>query len=108
MKIANNFIGYFLDSIKTDKSVEDVIYSSRILMANQIFKYCTIKKLKSILATVEYQRKLFLGNTLLAIINNSLETSQTSENWKKSMVIPIEKVAKTKNLQDSKLSTEKF
>ena len=41
-----------------------------------------------------------IGNVLLRIINTSLETGIFPENWKRSMITPIEKVPKTRKCEE--------
>lgn len=115
-QIASHFNEYFINSIKLIReSIEDVQYINQIQITNKKFKFSaiTILELKNIVKDLknkpDYNKistKIILenwnttGKVLLKIINKSLETGEFPENWKETMVTPIEKVAKTNKCEE--------
>ena len=115
-EIAENFNNYFVDSIKDIRcSIDDVQYKNQIPVINCRFKFRVISllELRNICKTIkknnDYRRisnNLILdnwdlvGNILLEIINKSLETGIFPDNWKKSMLTPIEKIKNTNKCEE--------
>lgn len=115
-KIACEFNKYYVDSIKSIReAIDDVQYNNNIPMTDKKFKFRAINMLdlknivKNLKNKSDYEKitpKMLLdnwneiGKILLRIINESLETGTFPENWKVTMITPIEKIANTKKCDE--------
>lgn len=110
-QIAKNFNTYFVNSVNEIRcSIENIQYENKIPLIDTKFKFRAInlQELKIIFKNIkkkpDYTKlssNIILdswdttGNIILNIINKSLETGVFPNNWKESMVFPIQKVKNT-------------
>lgn len=115
-EIAENFNKYFVTSIESIRSaINNVQYIPNLPVINHQFKFraISIEDLKSICKTLKNKpdfnkisSKMILdnldtiGKVMLDIINTSFRTGIFPENWKTSMITPIEKISKTKKCEE--------
>lgn len=115
-QIASHFNKYFVNSVKIIRdSIEHVQYTNKIHMVSSQFRFneITNPELKKIVRELKNKpdfckisTKILLDNwqliagNMLKIINKSLTSGVFPENWKESMVTPIEKVAKTRKCEE--------
>lgn len=114
--IANQFNEYFVKSIEEIRNnIENVQYINHINMRNTKFEFrsITITELKNTCKSIKKKPDFnnvninlilenwnLIGDKLLNIINKSLDTGVFPENWKTSMVTPIEKIANTNKCEE--------
>ncbi|XP_075167997.1 uncharacterized protein LOC142240182 [Haematobia irritans] len=114
--IANKFNEYFVNSIRMIRDeIDDVQYQNRIHMTSTKFQFRTInmnellticKQLKNkpdfnhVSTTIIFDNWDKIGKMILKTINDSLERGIFPEKWKETMVIPIEKVQRTKKYEE--------
>ena len=111
MEIAERFNEYFINSIRDIRiSIENVHYENNVRTSNYrlYFRAISLNELENICRNMrkkkDYRRTPIgislddwnaVGNILLRIINRSLETGIFLEDWKESMVTPVEKIRNT-------------
>lgn len=115
-QIANKFNNYFVDSIKLIRdTIENVQYTNNIPVITSKFKFRAISltELKNVCKGLKEKPDFnkvsikivldnwnIIGKNMLNIINKSLETGVFPENWKYSMITPIEKINKTNKCEE--------
>lgn len=114
--IASQFNNYFIQSIKEiNDTIENVPYMNNIplISTNLKFRAISLQELEIICKNLKNKsdfnrisKKILLdnwnvtGQYMLKIINESLNNGIFPENWKQTMVTPIEKIPKTNKCEE--------
>lgn len=113
---ANKLNKYFIESVnEINESIPYKQYESNVLAATSEFKFkeITLNELKNIVIQMNNKKDcnafsvsmlldswIVIGAVLLKIINQSIIEGVFPQDWKESMVIPVEKVKGTKKCEE--------
>lgn len=114
--IAEKFNKFFVQSVEElNRSICNVLYSSKIKRVDSIFKFELVSDdvIMNILKKMNNKRDVIglnsqimidlydtIGPVLKKIINQSMECGHFPQSWKKSVVIPVSKVANSNKCEN--------